>query len=189
MGGKWKQWQILLSWAPKSLWKVTAVMKLKDPCSLKGKKAITKTRQSIKKQRHHLTEKSLYSQSYSFSSSYVRMWELDHKESWAPKNWCFRAVVLEKTLKSPLDSKEIKPVNPKRNQLWIFIGRTDAEAAAPILWPSDVKIWLIGKDPDAGKDQGHKEKGMTEDKMVRWPWTWVWANSGRCWRTKKPGML
>ena len=95
------------------------------------------------------------------------MWELDHKESWAPKNWCFWTVVLEKTLESPLDCKEIQPVNPKRNQSWIFIGRTDVEAETPILWPRDVKNWLTGKDPDAGKDWRQEEKGMTEDEMVR----------------------
>ena len=106
------------------------------------------------------------SQSYTFSSSHEWMWELDHKEVWALKNWCFWTVV--KTLESPLDYKEIKPVNPKRNQPWKCIGRTDAEAEAPILWPPDVKNWLIGKDPDAGKDRGQEEKGMTEDEMVGW---------------------
>ena len=96
------------------------------------------------------------------------MWKLDHKESWALKNWCSWTVVLEKTLESPLDCKEIQPVHPKGNQSWIFIGRTDAEAEAPIPWPPDVKSWLIGKDPDAGKDWRQEEKGMTEDEMVRW---------------------
>ena len=96
------------------------------------------------------------------------MWELDHKENWAPKNRCFRIVVLEKTLESPLDCKEIKPVNPKGNQSWIFIGRTDAEAETPILWPSDGKNWLIREDPDAGKDRRQEEKGTTEDEMVGW---------------------
>ena len=96
------------------------------------------------------------------------MWELDYKESWVPKNWCFWIVVLEKTLESPLDSKEVKPVNPKGNQSWIFIGRTDAEAEAPILWPLDVKSRLIGKDPDAGKDWNQEEKGTTEDEVVGW---------------------
>ena len=94
------------------------------------------------------------------------MWELNYKESWAPKNWSFRIVVLEKTLQSPLDCKEIKPVNPKGNKCWIFIGRTDAEA--PILWPPDPKSWLIGKDPDVGKDWRQEEKGITEDEMVGW---------------------
>ena len=101
-----------------------------------------------------------------FSSSYVGMWELDHKERWALKSWCFWAVVLEKILESPLDSKEIKPVNPKGNQSWIFILRTDAEAEAPILRPPDVKNWLTGKDTDAGKDWRWEEKGTTEDEMV-----------------------
>ena len=103
-----------------------------------------------------------------FSSSHVWMWELDYKESWALKNWCFWTVVLEKTLESPLGCKKIKPVNPKGNQSWIFIGRTDAEAETPILWPSDVKNWLIGKDPDAGKDWRQEEKEMIEDEMVGW---------------------
>ena len=96
------------------------------------------------------------------------MWELDHKEGLALKNWCFWTVVLKKTLESPLDRKEIKPVNPKGNQPWIFIGRTDAEAEAPIFWPPDAKIWLLGKDPDARKNWGQEEKGATEDEMVRW---------------------
>ena len=96
------------------------------------------------------------------------MWELDYKESWAPKNWCFWTVVLEKTLESPLDCKKIKPVHPKGNQSWIFIGRTDAEAETPILWPPDAKNWLTGKDPDAGKNWRQEEKGMTEDEMVGW---------------------
>ena len=96
------------------------------------------------------------------------MWELDCEEIWAPKNWYFWTVVLEKTLESPLDSKEIKPVNPKGNQLWIFIGRTNAKAEAPILWPSDAKSRLIGKDPDAGKDWREEEKEMTEDEMAEW---------------------
>ena len=96
------------------------------------------------------------------------MWELDYKESWALKNWCFWTVVLEKTLESPLDCKEIKPVNPKGNQSWIFIGRTDAEAEAQMLWPPDVKNWLIGKEPDAGKDWRQEEKRETEDEIIRW---------------------
>ena len=101
-----------------------------------------------------------------FSSSYERMWELVHKEGWAPKNWCFQIVVLEKTLESPLICKEIKPVNLKGNQPWIFIGRI-LEAEAPALWPPDVKSWLIGKDPDAGKDWRQKEKRVAENEMVR----------------------
>ena len=96
------------------------------------------------------------------------MWELNYKESWAPRNWCFWTVVLEKTLESLLDCKDIQPVHPKGNQSWIFIGRTDAEAETPILWPPDVKSWLIGKDPDAGKDWRQEEKGTTEDEIVGW---------------------
>ena len=125
-------------------------------------------RQHIKKQRHHFADKGLYSQGYGLSSSRVQIWVLDHKEGWTLKNWCFRTVVLEKTLESPLESKEIKPVNPKGNQSSIFIGRTNAKAEAPILWPPDVKNWLIWKDPDSGKDWRHEEKGMTEDEMVGW---------------------
>ena len=99
------------------------------------------------------------------------MWELEHKESWGLKSWCFWTVVLEKTLESPLDCKEIKPVNPKGNQPWIFIWRTDAEAEAPILWPPDAKNWFIGKDPDGGKGWRQEEKGMTDDEMFGWyPW-------------------
>ena len=115
------------------------------------------------------------------------MWELDYKESWAPKNWCLWTVVLGKTLESPLDSKEIQPVHPKGNWSWIFNGRTDAEAETPILWPPDAKTWLIWKDSVAGKDWRQEEKGMTEDERVGW--TWVWVNSRTWWRTGKPGML
>ena len=132
------------------------------------KKSYDQPRQHIKKQRHYFANKGPYSQNYSFSSSHVWMWQLDYKESWAPKNWCFWTVVLEKTLESPLDCKEIQPVHLKGTQSWIFIGRTDAEAETPILWPPDVKNWLIWKDPDAGKDWRLEEKGMTEDEMVGW---------------------
>ena len=107
-------------------------------------------------------------QGYGFSSAHVRMWELDGEESWAPKNWCFWTVVLEKTLESPLDCKEIQPVHPKGDQSWGFIGRTDAEAETPILWPPDAKSWLIGKDPSAGRDWGQEEKGTTKDEMAGW---------------------
>ena len=103
-----------------------------------------------------------------FSNNHVQMWELDHKEGWVPKNRCFWIVMLEKTLESPLDSKEIKPVNPKENQPWILIGRMDAEAEGPKLWLPDVKRWLIGKDPEVGEDWGQEEKGMTEDERVGW---------------------
>ena len=132
------------------------------------KKSYDQPREHVKKWRHYFANKGAPSQSYVFSSSHVWMWELDYKESWAPKNWCLWTVVLEKTLKSPLDCKEIKPVNPKGSQSWIFVGRTDAEAHTPILRPPDVKNWLIWKDPDSGKDGRREEKGMTEDEMVGW---------------------
>ena len=121
-----------------------------------------------KKQRHCVADKGLSSQSYGFSSSHVWMWELDRKEGWTPKNSCFWTVVLEKTLESPLDCKKIKPVNPKGNQSWIVIGRTDAEAEAPILWPPDANNWLLGKDSDVGKDWKQEEKGTTEDEVAGW---------------------
>ena len=129
------------------------------------KKSYNQPRQHIKKQRHHFADKGTYSQSYGFSSSHVWMWELDYKESWAVKNWCFWTVV---PLESPLETKEIKPVNAQGNQPWIFTGRTDAETEAPIFWPPDAKSWLIGKDPDAGKDWRQEEKGATEDEMIGW---------------------
>ena len=125
-------------------------------------------RQHIKKQRHYFVNKGSSSQSYGFSSGHVWMWKLNCKESWALKNWCFWTAVLEKTLESPLDCKEIQPVHPKGDQSWVFTGRTDAEAETPILWPPDGKSWLIGKDPDAGRDWGQEEKGTTEDEMVGW---------------------
>ena len=130
------------------------------------KESYDKPRQHTEKRRHHFADKDLSSQSYGFPSNHVRMWELDYKESWTLKNWCFWTVVLEKTLESLLYFKEIKQVNPKGNQSSTFIGRTDAEA--PILWPPDAKNWLIGKDPDAGKDWRQEEKGMTEDEIVGW---------------------
>ena len=118
-----------------------------------------------------------------FIFTYVWMWELDYKESWAPKNWCFWTVVLGKTLESPLDSKEIQPVHPKGNQSWIFIGKTDAEA--PILCPHDVKSWLIGKDPDAGKQRGQEENGATEDETVRWHQWLNGHNLSKLWEIVK----
>ena len=133
-----------------------------------SKESYDQPRQHIKKQRRYFANKGPSSQSFGFSSSHVRMWELDYKESWVLKNWCFSTVLLENTLESLLDSKEIQPVHPKRNQSWIFIGRTDALAKAPILWPPDVKNWLVEKDPDAGKDWRQEEKGTTEDEMGGW---------------------
>ena len=160
MGKQCKQWLTLFFWAPKSLQMVTAAMKLKDAYSLEEK--------HIEKQRHYFVNKGPSSQGYGFSSSHVWMRELDYKESWAPKNWCFWTVVLEKTLESPLDCKEIQPLHSKGDQPWVFIGRTDVEAETAILWLPDLKSWLIWKDPDAGKDWGQEEKGMTEDEMVGW---------------------
>ena len=125
-------------------------------------------RQHIKKQRHYFANKGPSSQSCGFPSSHVWMWESDHEECLVPKYWCFWTVVLEKTLESSLDCKEIKPINPKGNWSWISIGRTDAEAEAPILWPPDVKKWIFRNDPDAGKDWSQDEKGMTVDEMVEW---------------------
>ena len=130
------------------------------------KESYDKPGQHIKKQRHHLANKCPYSQSYGFSSSFVFIWELNHKEGWAPKNRCIWIVELEKTLENPLDCKEIQPVNPKGNLPWIFLGRTDAETEAPVFWPPDMKNQLTGKDPDAGKDWGQEEKGMIEEEMV-----------------------
>ena len=160
MGKQWKQWETMLLGSKiitDGDWSHEIKRRL-----LLGRKAMTNL------DRHYFANKGLSSQSYNFSSSQVWMWELDHKESWVLKNWCFWTVVLEKTLKSPLDCKEIKPVYPKGNQSWIFTGRTDAEAETPIFWPPDVKNWLIRKDPDAGKDWRQEEKGTTEDEMVGW---------------------
>ena len=131
------------------------------------KKSYDQPRQHIKKQRHYFANKGSSSQGYGFSSGHVWTWQLDCEESWAPKNQCFQTVVL-KTLESPLECKENQPVHPKRNQSWILIGQTDAEAETPILWPLDVKNWLIWKDPDAEKYWRQEEKGTTEDEMVGW---------------------
>ena len=132
------------------------------------KESYDQPRQHIEKQRHYFVNKAWSSQGYGFSNGHVWIWKLDYKESWAPKNWCFWTVVLEKTLESPLDCKEIQPVHPKGDQSRVFIVRTDVEAETPILWPPDGKCWLIWKDPDAGKDWGQEEKGTTEDEMVGW---------------------
>ena len=132
------------------------------------KKSYDQPRQHIEKKRHYFANKCLSSQGYGFSSSHVWIWELDYKESWALKNWCFWTVVLEKTLESPLDCKEIQPVRPKGNQSWVFIGSADAEAETPVVWPPDAKNWLFVKYPDAGKDWRQEKKGTTEDEMVGW---------------------
>ena len=158
-------------------------MKLKDACS--WKKSYDQPRQHIIKRRHYFSNKGPSSQSYGFSSSHAWMWELDHKESWGLKNWCFWTVmlVLEKTLESPLNSKEIQPVHPKGDQSWIFIGRTDAKTEAPILWQHDVKSQVPGKRPwcwerlRAGGEGG--DKGWDSWIVSLTQWTWVWVNSGR----------
>ena len=157
------------------------------------KKSYNQPRQHIEKQRHYFSNKGPSSQSYGFSSSNVWMWELDHKEMWATKNWCFWTVVLEKTRESPLDCREIQPVNPKGNQSGIFIGRTDAEAETLILWPPDVKklthlkrpwCWERLKAGGQGDDKGW-EGWMAS--LMRW--TWVWVSSRNWWWTGKPGVL
>ena len=167
MGKQWKQWLTLFWGAPKSLQMVTAAMKLKGTLTT-WKESYDQPRQHIKKQRHCFASKGPSRQSYGFSSSHVWMWELNDKEGWAPKNWCFWTVVLEKTLESLLGCKEIQPVHPKGDQSWVFIKRTDVEAETPVLLLPDVKSWLIWKDPDAGRDWGQEEKGTTEDEMVGW---------------------
>ena len=165
MGKQWKQWQTLFSSVPKSLQMVTAAMKLKDALILERKvmtnsNSVLKSRDITLPRKVHLVKAIVFA---------VVMYVCESRtESWVLKNWCFWTVVLEKTLEGPLDCKEIQPVHLKGNQSWIFIGKTDAEAEAPILWPPDAKNWLIGKDPDTGKDWRQEEKGMTEDEMVGW---------------------
>ena len=158
MQKQWKQWKTLFLGAPKSLQDGDCSHKR---CLLLGRKAMTDL-DSILKSKIRPS-----SQSYDFSSSHVWMWELDCEESWVPKKWCFWTVVLEKTLESPLDCKEAKAVHPKGNQSWIFIGRTDTEAETLILWPPDLKNWVIRKDPNAGQDWRHVRRGW-QDEMVEW---------------------
>ena len=166
MGKQWKQCQTLFFWGTKITADGYCSHEIKR-CLLVGRKVMTNLEKHIKKQRCYFANKGPSSQGYGFSSSQVWMWELDYKESWAPKNWCFWTVVLEKTPESPLEYREIQPVHPKGNQSWIFIGRTDVEAETPILWPLDVKNWLIWKAPDAGKDWG-QEKWLTEHEIGGW---------------------
>ena len=132
------------------------------------KESYDQPRQHIKKQRHYFANKGPCSQGYGFSSGHVWMWPLDCEESWVPKNWFFWTVVLEKTLENPLGCKEIQPVHSKGDQSWVLIGMIDAEAETPVLWPPDVKSWLIWKDSDAGKDWRQEEQWTTEDEMVGW---------------------
>ena len=156
------------------------------------KKSYDQPRQHIKKQRHYFVNKGPSSQGYGFSSSHILMWELNYKESWVPKNWCFWAVVLEKTLESSLDCKEIQPVHPKGNQSWIFIGRTDAETETPILWPPDAKNSLL-KRPwcwERLKAEGEgDDRGWDGWMASLTQWAWVWVNSGSWWWTGRPGVL
>ena len=175
-----KQWLSLFFWAPKSLQMVIAVMKLKDT---PWNESYNQLRQHTKKQRHHFTNKSPSSQNYDFSSSHVRMWEFDNKEGLVLKNWCFQTVMLEKTLESPLESKVIKPVNPKGNQLWLFIERTDAEAETPVIWPCDAKklthwkrLWCWERSRAGGEGD---DRGWDDWTAPLAQWTWVWVNSGR----------
>ena len=157
------------------------------------KKIYDQPRQHVKKQRHYFANRGLSSQSYGFSSTHVWMWELDCEESWALKNWCFWTVVLEETLESPLDCKEIQPIHPKGNQFWVFIGRTDVEAETPVLWPPDAKSWLIWKKPwcwerlKAGGEGDDREWDGWMASLTQW--TWVWVDSGSWWWTGKPGVL
>ena len=156
---------------PKSLQMVTAAIKLR--CLLLGREVMTNLDSILKSRDITLPTKVCLVKAMFFPSSHVWMWELDYKESWAANNWCFWTVVLEKTLESPVDCKEIQPVYPKGDESWVFIERTDVEAETLILWPHDVKSWLIWKDPDVGKDWRQEEKGMTEDEMVGWHY---WLN-------------
>ena len=160
-----KQWQSLFSWAPKSLKMVIAAMKLKGTCSLE---VMTNLNSILKSRDIALPTKVRLVKAVVFPVVMYGCETWDYKESWALKNWCFWTVVLEKTLESPLDCKEVEPVHPKGNQSWIFTGRTDVEAENLILWLPDAKSWLIWKDPDAGKDWRQEEREMTEDEMVGW---------------------
>ena len=187
MGKQWKQWQILLSWAPKSLQMVIAAMKLKDA---PWKESYDQPRQHIKKQRHYFANTGLSSQGYGFSSGHVWMWELDYKKNWAPKNWGFWIVVLEKTLESPLDCKEIQPVHPKGDQSWVFIERTDVEAETQILWPPEELThlkrpwWWERLRAGEGDDRGW------DGWMASLTWyTWVWVDSGSWLWTGRPSLL
>ena len=165
-----EQWQISSSWAPKSLWMVTAAMKSEDNCCLAGKLWQTYTLSWKAKispcwKSYHFADKDPYSPGYGLSSAHVQLWDLDCKDGRMLKNWCFWTVELEKTLESPLDCKEIKPVDLKGNQSWILIGRTDAEAEAPVFWSSDANSQLIGKDRNARKDWGRRRR---EHQRMRW---------------------
>ena len=166
MEKQWKQWETLFFLVSKITADGDCSHEIKRHLLL-GSKAMSNLDSTLKS-RDYFADKGLSSQSYGFFSGHVWMWELDYRESWAIKNWCFWTVVLEKTLESPLDCKEIQAVHPKGNESWIFTGRTDAEAETPILWLPDGKSWLIGKDPDAGKDWRQEKTEMTKDEVVGW---------------------
>ena len=177
MGKQWKQWQTLFSWDPKSLQMVTAAMKLKDTFR-PWKESYDQRRQHIQKQRRYFVNIGPSSQGYGFSSGHVWMWELDCEEGWAPKNWCFWTVLLEKILESPLDIKEIKPVHPKGNQSWIFTEGTDAEAEAPATGCEELPHWkrpccwsdlAAAAAAAAARKDWRQEKGTTENEMIGWP--------------------
>ena len=184
MGKQWKQWETLFFGASKSLQMVIAAMKLKDACFLEEK--LWPTQAAFKKQRHYFANKGPSSQSYSFSGSHVWMWELDYKESWVLKNWCFWTVVLQRTLESPLVFKDIQPVHSKGNQSWIFIGSWSANT-----WPPDAKNWLTGKDWcwERLKVGEGDNRGWDGWMASLTQWTWVWVSSRSWWWTGKPGML
>ena len=154
------------------------------------KESYDQPRQHIKKQRHYFANKGPSGQGYGFSSGHIWMWELDCEESWAPKNWCFWTVVLEKTVEHPLDCKEIQPVHPKGDLSWVVIGRTDAKAETPVLWPPDAKSWLTGKDPEGlGAGGEGDDRGWDGWMASPTPWAWVWVNSRSWWWTGRPGVL
>jgi len=189
MGNQWKQWQILFSWAPKSLQMATAGMKLNMLAP--WKKSYDRLRQHNKKQIYYFSNKGPYSQSYGFSSSQVLVWELGHKEGWVPNNWWFWIVVLEKTLESPLNFKEIIPVNPKGNKPWILIRRTDAEAPKSLsTWWEELTLlkrsWCWERLKAGGEGD---DRGWDAWMALATQWPWVWASSSRWWSTGKPTML
>ena len=189
MGKKWKQWQIFSSWDPNHCGQWLQPWNLKKLAP--WRESYDKHRQHVTKQRHHFSHKSADSQSYSFSNSQIQMWALDHKEGWALKNWWFWTVIL-KTLESHLDCKEIKPVSPKGNQPWIFIGRTDAEVEAPVFSTRCEELihWKrpwFWKRLRAGGEEG--DRGWDVWMTSQTQWTWIWENSRRYWRTEKPAVL
>ena len=187
MGKQWKQWQTLFFLGSKITTDGDCSHEIKRRLLLR-RKAMTNIEKQVEKQRHYFANKGPSSQGYGFSSSHVWIWELDYNESWAPKNWCFWTMVLEKTLDSHLDCKEIKPLNSKGNRYWIFTGRTDAEAETPILWPPDALAKTLTLETIESKRRGwHRGWGSWMASPTQW--TWVWASSRSWWWTRKPGVL